>query len=86
MSCVSGCVVALDWYLSCTFFRSGVSGAGVLVHALCLFGVRSVWCRCYWVSCAGDGQVGIGVGGQHTKCSSRAFVLMKMGIIMPKTC
>jgi hypothetical protein len=23
---------------------------------------------------------------QHTKCSNRAFVLLKMGIMMPKTC
>ena len=23
---------------------------------------------------------------QHTKCSNRAFVLLKMGIIMPETC
>ena len=42
MSCVNGCVVALDWYLSRTFFRSDVSGAGVLMHALCLFDGRSV--------------------------------------------
>ena len=28
MSCVSGCVVALNWYLPRTFFRSDVSGAG----------------------------------------------------------
>jgi len=47
MSCVNGCVVALDQYLPHTFFRSGVSGAGVLMHALCLFDGRSVWCRCY---------------------------------------
>ena len=37
MSCANGCVVVLDWYLPCAFFRSGVSGAGVLMHALCLF-------------------------------------------------
>ena len=36
ISCVNGCVVALDWYLPRTFFRSGVSGAGVLMYALCL--------------------------------------------------
>ena len=47
LSCVNGCVVALDWYLPRTFFRSGVSGAGVLMHALCLLDGRSVWCRCY---------------------------------------
>jgi len=29
------------------FFWSGVSGAGVLMHALCLFDGRGVWCRCY---------------------------------------
>jgi hypothetical protein len=23
---------------------------------------------------------------QHTKCSNRAFVLLKMGIMMPETC
>ena len=46
--CLNGSVVALDWYRPCTFFRSGVSGAGVLMHALCLdwyrgcrFNVRS---------------------------------------------
>ena len=55
MSCVNGCVVVLDWYLSCMFFRSDVSGVGVLMHALYLF----------------DG---------------RAFVLLTMGIMMPKTC
>ena len=38
MPCVNGCAVALDWYLSRTFFRSGVSGVGVLMHALCLLG------------------------------------------------
>jgi len=32
MSCVNGCVVALDWYLSGTFFRSGVSGEGVFLE------------------------------------------------------
>jgi len=37
MSCANGCVVALDWYLPRTFFRSGESGASVLMHALCLF-------------------------------------------------
>jgi len=47
MSCVNRCVVVLDWYLPCACFRSGVSGAGVLMHALCLFDGRSVWCRCY---------------------------------------
>ena len=35
-------VVALDWYVPRTFFRSGVSGAGVLMGALCLFDGRSV--------------------------------------------
>ena len=30
MSCVNGCVVALDWYLPRTFFRSGV-----VTHGLC---------------------------------------------------
>jgi len=45
--CANGCVVALDWYLHRAFFRSGVSGAGVLMHALCLFDGRGVWCRCY---------------------------------------
>ena len=43
MSCANG----LDWYLPCTFFRSGVSGAGVLMRVLCLFDGRGVWCRCY---------------------------------------
>jgi len=47
MSCVNGCVVVLDWCLPRTVFRSGVSGAGVLMHVLCLFDGRSVWCRCY---------------------------------------
>jgi len=47
ISCVNRCVVVLDWYLPCACFRSGVSGAGVLMHALCLFDGRSVWCRCY---------------------------------------
>jgi len=42
MSCANGCVVALDWYLPRKFFRSGVSGAGVLMHALCLFNGRGV--------------------------------------------
>ena len=36
MLCVNGCVMALDWYLPRTFFRSDVSGAGVLMHTLCL--------------------------------------------------
>ena len=40
-SCVNGCVVVLDWYMSHAFFRSGVSGVGVLMHALCLFGFLS---------------------------------------------
>ena len=43
----NGCVVALDWYLHRAFFRSGVSGMGVLMHALCLFDGRGVWWRCY---------------------------------------
>jgi len=47
MSSVSGCIVALDWCLPHMFFRSGVSGAGVLMHALCLLDGRSVWCRCF---------------------------------------
>jgi len=47
MSCANGCVVVLDWYLPRAFFRSGVSGAGVLMHVLCLFDGRGVWCRCY---------------------------------------
>jgi len=38
MSCVNGFVVALDWYLPHAFFRSDVSGVGVLMHALCLMG------------------------------------------------
>ena len=37
MSCVNGCVIASDRYPSRTFFRPGVLGAGVLMHALCLF-------------------------------------------------
>ena len=50
MSCVNGCVVALDWYLPRMFFRCDESGAGVLMHALCLFdgkrcGVGVI--RCY---------------------------------------
>jgi len=51
MSCANGFIVALDWYLARAFFRSGVSGAGVLMHALCLFDgrVEGVRCRCYWV-------------------------------------
>ena len=36
MSCVNGCVLVLDWCLPRTFFRSSVSGAGVLVYVLCL--------------------------------------------------
>ena len=47
MSCVNGCVMVLDWYLCRAFFRPGVSGAGVLMHVLCLFDGRGVWCRCY---------------------------------------
>jgi hypothetical protein len=61
MSCVNGCVVALDWYLPRTF---GVSEAGVLMHALGLFdgGVSGAGVTgCYWRECAVDGQVGIGV-------------------------
>ena len=42
MSCANGCVVVLDWYLPRAFFRSGVSGAGVLMHVLCLFDGRGV--------------------------------------------
>ena len=43
MSCVNGSVVALDWYLPHhPVSRSGVSGAGVLMYALCLFDGRSV--------------------------------------------
>jgi len=44
MSCVNGCVVVLDWYPPRTFFMSDGSGAGagVLMHALCLFDGRSV--------------------------------------------
>jgi len=30
--CANGCVVVLDWYLHRAFFRSGVSGAGVLMQ------------------------------------------------------
>ena len=37
MSCVNGCVVVLDWCLPGTFFRSGVSVAGVLMYVLCMF-------------------------------------------------
>jgi len=40
MSCANWCVVALDWYLYRAFFRSGVSGVGVLMHTLCLFDGR----------------------------------------------
>jgi len=40
LSCANGCVVVLDWYLPCAFYRSGVSRAGVLMHALCLFDGR----------------------------------------------
>jgi len=47
MSCANECVVALDWYPPRTFFRSGVSEVGVLMHVLCLFDGRGVWCRCY---------------------------------------
>jgi len=47
MSSANGCVVALDRYLPRTFFRSDVSGADVLMYALCLFDGRGVWCRCY---------------------------------------
>ena len=35
MSCVNGCVVALDWCLPRTFFMSGVPGAGVVMNVLC---------------------------------------------------
>ena len=42
MSCANGCVIALDWYLLRAFFRSGVSGAGVLMHAFCVFGGSEV--------------------------------------------
>ena len=45
--CANWCVVVLDWYMYRAFSRSGVSGAGVLMHALCLFDGRGVWCRCY---------------------------------------
>jgi len=40
--CVYANVVGLDWSLPRAFFRSGVSGAGVLMHALCLFNGRGV--------------------------------------------
>jgi len=36
MWCANGCVVVLDWYLNRVLSRSGVSGAGVLMHELCL--------------------------------------------------
>ena len=42
MSCANVSVVALDWYLSSTFFWSEVSRAGVLMHVLCLFYGRIV--------------------------------------------
>ena len=53
MTCVNWCDVALDWYLPRTFFKSGESVAGVLMYVLCLFGRRSVWCRCYCVLLVG---------------------------------
>jgi hypothetical protein len=69
--CVGGCVVVLDWCLACTF---GVSGAGVLMRALCLMGGvcgagvtvcywGSVWCRCYCVLL--EGVCGTGVTGWY---------------------
>jgi len=47
MWCANWCVVVLDWYMYRVLSRSGVSGAGVLMHALCLFDGRGVWFRCY---------------------------------------
>jgi len=35
-------------YVSCAFQVSCI-GAGALIHALCLFDGRGVWCRCYYV-------------------------------------
>jgi len=46
MSCVNVCR-GVGLVCARTFIRSGVSGAGVLMYALCLFDGRSVWCRCY---------------------------------------
>ena len=48
-------------YVSCAF-QVWCIGAGALMHELCLFDGRGVWCRCYYVHLgeyAGDGQVGI---------------------------
>jgi len=47
MWCANGCVVVLDWFRYRVLSKSGVSGAGALIHELCLFDWRVVWCRCY---------------------------------------
>ena len=50
MSCANGFIVALDWYLPRAFFRSGVSGAGVLIlsHFTILMTFRSIIpCKTY---------------------------------------
>ena len=46
MWCANWCVVVLDCYVSCAF-QVWCIGAGALMHELCLFDGRGVWCRCY---------------------------------------
>jgi len=49
MWCANWCVVVLDWYMYRGLSRSGVSGAGALMHELCLLlgglcGAGVIWC------------------------------------------
>ena len=80
MSRVNGCVIALDWYLPRTFFRSVVSGAGVLMYALFYYTLphkKDVTANIYFFPLVTE---------QYTTCSNTVFVLLKTGIMMPETC
>ena len=47
------------------------------------FGVLFWFCWMWLVAVNGRGPA---EPEQHTKCTNRAFVLLKMGIMMPETC
>jgi len=53
---------------------------------LCVF--ANVMCKwvCRDVGLVSASYIFLLVTEQHTKCSNRAFVLLKMGIKMPETC
>jgi len=50
------------------------------------FGVLFWFCWMWLIVVVGRYQPHPAEPEQHTKCSNRALVLLKMGIMMPKTC